>query len=254
MLSGSKTMLSQLNDFQFFDDERHLNRVPSVTYLGIVLDEKWKWKMHINSLLQKLGHRLPVLNRIYHMLHKRHLIVYFNGLVLPHLNYADVVGGDKPGLTTQMKHLQSFQNRFAKKIVKAKVTSAEALTLLQWVPLRARHIGHRSCLVQDALRGNIPKHFDIFDSNMTQPHGYNTRNGYLSKVSRPRTEWGRDKNYYKAINDWALLPSELKRLMPKTICNYKLKQFLLKHFKMSLVFLSFFILSLNDFKQLLNDF
>ena len=119
MLSGSKTMLSQLNDFQFFTDERHLNRVPSVTYLGIVLDEKWKWKMHINSLLQKLGHRLPVLNRIYHMLHKRRLIVYFNGLVLPHLNYADVVGGDKPGLTIQMKQLQSFQNRFAKKIVKA---------------------------------------------------------------------------------------------------------------------------------------
>ena len=182
------------------------------------------------------------------MLDKRRLQVYFNGLVLPHLDYADVVWGDQPGLTTQMKQLQSFQNRFAKKIVKAKVTSAEALTLLQWVPLRARRIGHRSCLVQDALRGNIPKHFDIFNSNMTQPHGYNTRNGYLPKVSRPRTEWDRDKNYYKAINHWALLPSELKRLMPKTICNYKLKQFLLKHFEMSLVFLSFFILSLNDFK------
>ena len=122
-------------------------------------------------------------NRIYHMLDKRRLIVYFNGLVLPHLNYADVVWGDQPGLTTQLKQLQSFQIRFAKKIVKAKiVTSAEALTLLRWVPLHARRIGHRSCLVQDALRGNIPKHFDIFNSNMTQPHGYNTPNGYLPKV------------------------------------------------------------------------
>ena len=42
MLSGSKTMLSQFKDFQFFTDERQINRVPSVTYLGIVLDEKWK--------------------------------------------------------------------------------------------------------------------------------------------------------------------------------------------------------------------
>ena len=223
-------MLSQFNEFQFFTDERQLNRVPSVTHLGIVLDEKWKWKMHINRLLQKLGHRLPVLNRIYHMLDKRRLIVYFNGLVLPHLNYADVIGGDQPGLTTQMKQLQSFQNRLAKKIVKAKVTSAEALTLLRWVPLRVRRIGHRSCLVQDVLRGNIPKHFDIYNSNMTQPHGYNTRNAYLPKVSRPRTGWGRDKTYYKAINDWALLLSELKRLMPKTICNYKLKRFFIEPF------------------------
>ena len=44
-------------------------------------------------------------------------------------------------------------------------------------------------------------------------------------VSRPRTERGRNKTYYKAINDWTLLPSELKRLMPKTIFKLKLKQF-----------------------------
>ena len=65
-----------------------------------------------NSLLQTLGHRLSVFNGIYHMLDKRSLMAYFNGIVLPHLNYADVVWGDQPGLTTQMKQLQSFQNRF----------------------------------------------------------------------------------------------------------------------------------------------
>ena len=56
--------------------------------------------MHVNSLLQKLGHRLSVFNRIYHMLDEKSLIAYFNGLVLPHLDYADVVWGDQPGLTT----------------------------------------------------------------------------------------------------------------------------------------------------------
>ena len=59
--------------------------------------------MHINSLLQKLGHRLSVFNRIYHMLYNRSLLAYFNDLVLPHLDYADVTCGDQPGVTTQMK-------------------------------------------------------------------------------------------------------------------------------------------------------
>ena len=127
-----------------------------------------------------------------------------------------------------MKQLQSFQNRFAKKILKVKVTSAEALILLGWAPLHARRFGHRCCLVQDALRG---EHIDVFSSTMSQRHGYNTRNGYMPKVSRPRTEWGRIKTY-KAINDWTLLPSELKRLMPKTIFKLKLKQFLLNHFNL----------------------
>ena len=94
-------------------------------------------------------------------------MAYFNGLVLPHLDYADVVWGDQPGLTTQMKQLQSFQNRFAKKIVKAKVTSAEALTLLRWVPLHMRRTGHRCCPVQDALKGKIPEHFNVFNSTMS---------------------------------------------------------------------------------------
>ena len=62
---------------------------------------------------------------------------------------------------------------------------------------------------------------------MSQQHGYNTRNGRMPIVSRPRTEWGRNKTYYKAINDWTLLPSDLKRQMPKTIFKFNLKQFLL---------------------------
>jgi len=65
------------------------------------------------------------------------------------IDYADIVWGDQPALTTQMKQLQSFQGRIAKKIIKGKVTSAEALTSLRWVPLHARRFGHRCCLVQD---------------------------------------------------------------------------------------------------------
>ena len=188
MLSGSKTMLSSFSDFTFSAGEDQVNRVSSTNYLGVVLDEKRKWKMRVNSLLQKLGHRLSVFNRIYHMLDEKSLTAYFNGLVLPHLDYADVVWGDQPGLTTQMKQLQSFQNRIAKKILKGKMTSAEALTSLQWVPLHARRFGHRCCLVQDAMKGEIPEHLDVFKSTMSQQHGYNTRNGYMPVISKPRTE------------------------------------------------------------------
>ena len=63
-------------------------------------------------------------------------------------------------------------------------------------------------VVQDAMKGSIPEHFSVFRSTMNQQHGYNTRNGYMPKVSRPRTEWGKSKTYYKAINDWATGPLE----------------------------------------------
>ena len=87
-----------------------------------------------------------------------------------------------------MKQLQSFQTLFAKKIVKGKVKSAKTLTLLWWAPLHARHFGPRCCLVQDALKGEIPEHLDVFSSTMSQQHGYNTCNGYIPLVNKPRTE------------------------------------------------------------------
>jgi len=78
---------------------------------------------------------------------------------------------------------------------------------------------------QDAMKGEIPEHFDVFKSTMSQQHGYNTRNGNMSVISKPRTEWGRNKTHYKAITDWASLSTELKKLMPKRIFKYKLKQY-----------------------------
>jgi len=132
--------------------------------------------MHVNNLLQKLGHRLSVFNRIYHMLDEKSL-TYLNGLVLLHLDYADIVWGDQRGITTQMKQLQSFQSRIVKKIVKGKVTSAEALTSLRWVLLQARRFGHRCCLCARRNERRDPRTFRCVQ--IYQKHGYNTQNSQV---------------------------------------------------------------------------
>ena len=33
------------------------------------------------------------------------------------------------------------------------------------------------------MKGEIPEHFDVFKSTMSQQHGYNTRNGYMPVIS-----------------------------------------------------------------------
>ena len=69
--------------------------------------------MHIAVLSQGLlsrivGHRLCVLNRIFYMLDNKTRIAYFNGLVLPDLDYGDIFWGDQPGLKSEMDRLQAF--------------------------------------------------------------------------------------------------------------------------------------------------
>ena len=124
---------------------------------------------------------------------------------------------DQPGLKSEMEQsVQAFQNRFAKKIYGSKESSAEAMASIKWIPLVRRRFGYRCVAVQNAIgKGDIPEHFDPFRSTLSQSHGYNTRNGYLPRLPKPRTEWGRRATYFIATNDWDSTPNELKKPMPK---------------------------------------
>ena len=170
MLAGSRTMLLTFQNFEFKLDNEPVSRVPEFKYLGIMLDEKWNWKSHISNLSQKLDYRLSHSTS----LDKNARLAYYNGLVLPHLDYADTVWGDQPGMKSEMAHLQGFQNRFAKKIVDSKLSSDEAIAVLKWIPLTRRRFGHGCVDVHNAIKGNIPGHFDTFRTPLTTLHGYST--------------------------------------------------------------------------------
>ena len=123
------------------------------------------------------------------MLDKRTRLAYFNGLVLPHLDYADTIRGDQPGLTLEMQQLHAFQNRFAKKIAGGKLSSAEALASLKWFPLPG--VGNLDIDVSQfrmKSREMLKKHFEIFSTPLSQLHNYNTRNVFLPGLPKPRTE------------------------------------------------------------------
>ena len=191
MLAGSKRMLSLFEDFELQSNGTQIDRVQSFKYLGVTMDLKWSWKPHISNLLKKLGHRLSLFNRIFHMLDNRTRIAFYNGLVLPHLDYADKVWGDQPGLKSEMEKLQSFQNKFAKKIKLGKMSSSEALKCLNWLPLAGRRLSHRCTAVENAIKEDFPQHFESFKSTLRSSHGYNTRHGYLPRLPKPKTEWGK---------------------------------------------------------------
>ena len=116
MLAGSKRMLSLFEDFELQPNGTQIDRVQSFKYLGVTMDAKWSWKPHISNLLKKLGHRLSLFNGICHMLDNRTRIAFYNGLVLPHLDYADTVWGDQPGLKSEMEKLQSFRTNLQRKL------------------------------------------------------------------------------------------------------------------------------------------
>jgi len=91
MLSGSKTMLSPFNDIGFLTDNKQIIRVSSFKYLGVILDEKSKWKMHVGASFSVPPSK-----------NKSNSIVY---RPCPTATYImqTFSGETRPGLTTKMK-------------------------------------------------------------------------------------------------------------------------------------------------------
>ena len=102
---------------------------------------------------------------------------------------------------------------------------------LKWLPLECRRRGHRCELVQNAIKRNIPEHFNKFRSALNSSHGYKTRNGYLPRLPKIKTDWGRRITSFQAMNDWMTLPMELRRPIPRNCFKRHLSKFFIETYQ-----------------------
>ena len=77
--------------------------------------------------------------------------------------------------------------------------------------LHKRCCGNRCVAVQNAIKRDIPGHFCMFRTSLSQLHGYNTRNGFLPKLPKPQRECGKCTTHFKALNDFASLPNASRK-------------------------------------------
>ena len=64
LLIGSSFCLSKVGSFRISADDTHLDNVDSYTYLGIVINNRFSWSDHIESVRRKISKTLGLLRRI----------------------------------------------------------------------------------------------------------------------------------------------------------------------------------------------
>ena len=74
---------------------------------------------------------------------------------------------DQAGVKTEMQQLQAFQNRFAKRMQGSKQSSSDALKSLKWISLFERRFSDHCISVHNAMKGNIPEHFQCYRSTLS---------------------------------------------------------------------------------------
>ena len=84
--------------------ESYTDSVSSFKYLGIMLSSDFTWADHVEYISAKINKNLSLLRRIKYYLPLQARLLFYNSLVLPILDYADIVWGDKNNATL-MKEL-----------------------------------------------------------------------------------------------------------------------------------------------------
>ena len=89
--------------------DTNIKRSSTVKYLGVLMDEDLKFKSHISKVSGLISRNIGIMSRAKYLLNKKLLILLYNALILPYLNYCSVIWGSnyisnlKPVITAQKR-------------------------------------------------------------------------------------------------------------------------------------------------------
>ena len=95
MVNGGRDKLSQFNDIALVANNDQLENVTKFKYLGVIINQHLTWHDHIEQLQSKIAKKLGVLKRTKHLLPVYARRIYVSTMVIPILEYASIVWGDK---------------------------------------------------------------------------------------------------------------------------------------------------------------
>lgn len=90
----------------------NIKRATTVKYLGVLVDENLKFKSHINKVSGLISRNLGVISRAKYLLNKKLMLLLYNALILPYINYCLIVWGSnyeanlKPVITVQKRAIR----------------------------------------------------------------------------------------------------------------------------------------------------
>jgi Reverse transcriptase (RNA-dependent DNA polymerase)/Endonuclease-reverse transcriptase len=92
MIFGHKIPSDQLNINIVLDGIR-LGQVCATKFLGVHIDQKLNWNLHVSHLSKKISKNLGIMWKVSYKLNSDTLKMLYHALILPHLNYCLIVWG-----------------------------------------------------------------------------------------------------------------------------------------------------------------
>jgi len=136
----------------------------------------------------------------------------FNCMVLPKLDYCDVVWGNcGKCLSDKLQKLHNRAARITLGLSYASHIGRNELSSLHWKTLETRRNEHLLHTVYKSVNHLLPDYLNVFHM-VSETHSYPTRHSLSQSVQLPQVhlECGRRKFSYRGVCQWNHLPMTLK--------------------------------------------
>ena len=96
MILGTPRMVSNMGELNVnvILDSTALEKVKHSKWLGVLIEDCFTWKNHIDCVSKTISRNIGVMNKLEHLVPTRILHVLYCTLVLPYLNYGIIIWGD----------------------------------------------------------------------------------------------------------------------------------------------------------------
>ena len=210
MLLSSNTRCNDELSLKVHIDTETIEQVRSIRYLGIEIDDRLSWDIHIKSLTKSLSYKIFTLRKLSKFLSSSISNKIYKCSIQPILDYSCSVWGN---CSLQNRNiLLRLQKRAARIVVgnfDYNVNSLSIINSLKWQSIDTRRDCFLSCIMYNCIHGKAPVRLCNEVEMVFDRHGFNTRLANTLNVVLPKPNLECFKNCFRYAGGkiWNSLPS-----------------------------------------------
>ena len=184
-----------------------IREVKSTKYLGLILDNRLKFDLHIDYIKKKVLKRIGAMYKASNLLPPKYKKMFANSLMLPQFDYLDTIYNRAS--KTKLAELDILYKKVAK-IALGVSKNESSITVYKdmgWLPLHLRRQLHLASYMFRIIEGNCPESIGNKFSYITG----GSRDGDNCNLYTPRSR-SLKHFYYLGVKAWNIVPQPLRGL------------------------------------------
>lgn len=229
MVIGTVPRVKAVKEFHLNINGTLIENVTVQKVLGVYVDNTLTWNVQVDEVCKKLNSKIRLLKRISYYLSADMKRLFYNGYILPIIDYCCTVWGKRNN--SNINKIIKLQRRSAKVICKttSKSLNKESLNELKWLTFPKRCEYHTSVLVYKIFHKLAPLYMNNL-INVSNNSTHNLRSNTSKHITvncRIKTNYMKDSFTYYSMTIWNKIPGHIREAKNLVLFKKLCKDYLL---------------------------